>query len=87
MNIVFTNNFKKQYQLQIKRGKNPEKMSEVIKIFVNNETFPTKYKDHSMKGDKIGLRNLHVEPDWILLYKIEEHDVIFMETGTHSDLF
>ena len=87
MNIVFTNHFKKQYQLQIKRGKKPEKMSEVIKIFINNETFPAKYKDHLMKGNKIGLRNLHVEPDWILLYKIEEHDVIFMETGTHSDLF
>ena len=28
----------------------------------------------------------HILPDWVLIYKIEDNDLILFDTGTHSDL-
>jgi len=46
-----------------------------------------KYKDHNLIGNFIGRRECHIEPDWLLIYKIDEDFIIFERTGTHSDLF
>ena len=48
---------------------------------------PAKYKDHKLKGDYEGSRELHIEPDWLLIYFETEEEIILEATGTHSDLF
>ena len=45
--------------------------------------------DHKLVGNYINRRELHIEPDWLLIYKLipENNSIIFERTGTHSDLF
>lgn len=60
-----------------------------MQILANGETLPPKYKDHELKGNYQGHRECHIEPDWLLIYKIE-NDILILtltRTGTHSDLF
>lgn len=81
--------FKKEFQKMIKRGHSVEKFKEVLSYLVNEKPLPLEYKDHKLKGDYMGYRECHIEPDWLLIYKIEKEilTLILSRTGTHSDLF
>ena len=89
LKIEISTKFKRQYKLFIKRGYNISKLDEVIDILVNNKALPLKHKDHALKGVYQGYRDCHIEPDWILIYKIDNHKLILylFRTGTHGDLF
>lgn len=84
---IYTNSFAKDIKLAQKRGKNMEKIKKVIELLVNKEPLPLKCRDHSLIGNFIGRRECHIEPDWLLIYKIDKDDIIFERTGSHSDLF
>ena len=84
---IYTNSFAKDIKLAQKRGKNIEKLKKIIELLVNKEPIPQKYRDHNLVGNFIGRRECHIEPDWLLIYKIDKDEIIFERTGTHSDLF
>ena len=84
---IYTNSFAKDIKLAQKRGKNIDKLKKIIELLVNKEPIPQKYRDHNLVGNFIGRRECHIEPDWLLLYKIDKDEIIFERTGTHSDLF
>ncbi len=87
--IQITTQFKKDYKQAVKRGCNIPKLKKVISMLADGETLPQKYSDHALKGVFDGYRECHIEPDWLLIYKITE-DVLVLSlyrTGTHSDLF
>lgn len=87
--IVWTTQFKKDYKLAMKRHLNIELLDDVIRALSRGETLPEKYKDHALVGDWIGHRECHIQPDWLLVYRIDD-DVLVLtlaRTGTHSDLF
>lgn len=84
---IYTNSFAKDIKLAQKRGKNIDKLKKIIELLVNKEPIPQKYRDHNLVGNFIGRRECHIEPDWLLIYKIDKDDIIFERTGTHSDLF
>jgi len=54
---------------------------------INEEKLPRKYLDHGLVGSYVKRRECHIEPDWLLIYKLETEDIIFERTGSHSDLF
>lgn len=87
----FTGQFKKDYKLAMKRGCDPEKLSEVITLLVNEQPLPEKYRDHALVNSRNykDVRECHIEPDWLLIYKIEQEILILklIRTGSHSDLF
>ena len=86
--IKRTNLFRKQYKLLEKRGYNMVLLDNVILMIANGESLPAQYNDHPLKGNRKGLRDCHIQNDWILIYKID-NDVLTLflfETGTHSDL-
>ncbi len=85
--IKLSSGFKKDLKLMLKRGKNPEKLEKVIDYLVKNEDLPLKYKDHKLIGNFVGCRDCHLEPDWVLIYRNLENEVILERTGTHCDLF
>lgn len=87
MRITQTTQFKKDIKKQTKRGKDLQKLKEVIELLAVGETLPEKNRDHSLTGDWIGWRDCHLEPDWLLIYKISPDELILGRTGTHSDLF
>jgi mRNA interferase YafQ len=87
MKLSHTNQFKKDMKKQIKRGKNPKKIIEAVEILLSEMPLSEKYKDHRLKGNWKGRRDCHLEPDWILIYKIDNDELRLERTGTHSDLF
>lgn len=87
--IQFTNQFKKDLKLAKKQGKDLDKLFEVINILANGEKLDTKFKDPDLSGSYKGTRECHIEPDWLLIYEIDNNALILMlyRLGTHSELF
>lgn len=83
----FTNQFKKDYKLCIKRGCDMSLLQNIIDILIIPASLPTQNKDHDLKGNYIGKRECHILPDWLLIYKIKDNRLILYRTGTHSDLY
>ena len=84
-----TTQFKKDYKLAIKRGLKISLLEDIITVLAMGESLPDKNKDHALGGNWVGHRECHVQPDWLLVYRIED-DVLVLtlaRTGTHSDLF
>ncbi len=63
------------------------KLRNVLQLLCSRETVPHKLRDHPLKGNWHGCRDLHIEPDWLLIYKADETSIRFERTGSHSDLF
>ena len=86
-----TSQFKKDYKLCVKRGLKIDEFTTVIKMLRNGESLPEHYKDHQLKSSKYykNCRELHIEPDWLLIYKYTNENVILLlvRTGSHSYLF
>lgn len=89
LTIKFHSSFKKDYKRVIKRGYNVKLMEDVINKLARQEHLPEKNRDHALSGDYIGLRECHITPDWLLIYEINNEELILFltRTGTHSDLF
>ena len=64
-------------------------METVIDMLANEQPLPEKYKDHALTGDWKGFRECHIQPDWLLIYKIQNDSLILTlsRIGSHSDLF
>lgn len=87
--VQFTNQFKKDLKLAKKQGRDLDKLFEVINILANGEKLDTKFKDHDLSGSYKGTRECHIEPDWLLIYEIDNNTLVLMlyRLGTHSELF
>lgn len=87
--IVQSGHFKKDLKVAIKRGYNMSLLEVVVDTLAAGEQLQPKYKDHSLSGNYQGCRECHITPDWLLVYEIENNELILYltRTGTHSDLF
>jgi len=82
-----TNQFKRDIKKIIKTGYDIEKFLTTVEMIANGQKLPKKYKDHPLKGKSIGKRDCHIEPDWLLIYALEDDELVLYRTGSHSDLF
>ena len=85
-----TSRYRKSLKKTLKRGKDIKKISAVVRMLAMGETLPPQYRDHALSGDHAGLRDCHIESDWVLLYFYTENGELVLtlsDTGTHSDLF
>ena len=89
LSIETSHIYKKGYRRAAKRGLPMEKLNEVVQALANQESLPAKYKDHVLSGKYFGYRECHIQPDWLLIYKIEKGRLVLylLDTGTHADLF
>jgi addiction module toxin, RelE/StbE family len=89
--IERTTQFKKDYKLALKRGCNKAELQKVVAMLANGDPLPEKYRDHDLTNSRNykNMRECHIEPDWLLVYKITESILVLSlnRTGTHSDLF
>ena len=83
----YTTQFEKDLRRMLRRGKRVEKIKIVIAALINQEPLSERYRDHPLTGDYKNRRECHIEPDWLLIYKLLEDEIIFERTGSHSDLF
>lgn len=91
LKIEFTGQFKKDYKLAIKRGCDPKELEKVVTLLVNEQPLPEKYRDHALINSRNykDMRECHIAPDWLLVYKVLRDTLILrlIRTGSHSDLF
>jgi len=83
----YSNQFERDIRLAERRGQKLEKLKRLLILLVEQQPLPRTYKDHPLKGNWGGYRDAHIEPDWVLIYKIAGDTVRFERTGRHSDLF
>ena len=79
--------FGRDVKLARRRGKNMEKLREVIALLIERNPLPPRFKDHALRGEWNHHRDCHIEADWLLIYKITGNDLYLVRTGTHSGLF
>ena len=87
--VKTTTQFKKDYKRAMKRGLKINLLENVVTALASGEILPEKYKDHALTGNWAGHRECHIQPDWLLIYRIED-DVLVLSltrTGTHKNLF
>lgn len=87
--IQRTSQFKKDFKAAQKRGLDLQKLRTVIELLADGQQLPAEYLEHPLRGGYKGCLECHIEPDWLLIYKIEDELMILSlrRTGTHSDLF
>ncbi len=84
---AYSGQFKRDVKRAQKRGKDIGKLKTLIVLLIDAKPLPATYADHPLKGVWHGFRDAHLEPDWLLIYKIENDVVRFERTGRHVDLF
>ena len=89
LNPMFTGPFKRDRKLMKKRNKDMTMLIEVMGLLINEQPLLPKHNNHPLQGKHIGKWECHIEPNWLLIYRIDIADrcVIFYRTGTHSNLF
>lgn len=87
--LVLSGKFKKSLKLAKKRGLNIELLDSIVEKLLNGIPLDEKHRDHPLSGNYKGFRECHIQPDWLLIYLIED-DILtltLVDTGTHADLF
>lgn len=70
-----------------KRHKDMTKLRTVLTLLIEQKPLPRQYLDHPLRGDWKGYCDLHIEPDWVLIYRVAGSELRLARTGTHSDVF
>ncbi len=87
----FSGQFKKDYKKALQRGLDMNKLTFVVELLCAETPLPEKFRDHALVNSRNykGMRECHIEPDWLLVYKIYKEELVleFIRTGTHGDLF
>ena len=83
----YLNRFKKEVLKAQKRGNDMGKLKDIITLLLQEKPLRDKHRNHKLQGECKGLWECHIEPDWLLIYEKTKDSIIFVRTGTHSDLF
>ncbi len=84
---VYERRFEKEVEVAIKRGKDMQKLKDIMRLLLEENPLPPKNRNHRLVGNFKNCWECHIEPDWLLIYKKTSTEIIFARTGTHSDLF
>ena len=87
LDVRYSTRFKKDFKTCGKRHYNLDLLHQIIDILRIPDTLPQKNTDHNLSGNYNGYRECHIAPDWLLIYRIDENELLLYRTGTHADLF
>lgn len=87
LGLYATSKFKKDLKACKKQGKDINLLVGIVDTLRIPSQLPAKNRDHSLTGNYSGTRECHIEPDWLLVYRIEDQVLVLERTGSHSDLF
>ena len=87
LNVTTSTKYESDLKRMKKRGKDLQKLFEVIDLLRKEESLPERYRDHPLRGNWLGYRECHIEPNWLLIYFIngKELMLVLSRTGSHSD--
>ena len=84
---LYTTQFRRDLRKAEQRNRDMQKIKDAMLLLLNEEPLPPQYRDHALKGVWKHYRDLHLEPDWLLIYKIDGNECLFARTGSHADIF
>ena len=86
--LKFTAKFKKDFKRIKRQGKDLSKLRAALELLMQGQPLPEAFRDHSLSGVYRGHRECHIEPDWLLIYRVDEESVVLTatRTGSHSEL-
>jgi mRNA interferase YafQ len=89
LTIRWSTKFRRDVKAAQKRGKDMRKFKQIHEILIEEKPLPPKNKDHILSSNWQGCRECHIEPDWLLIYRVLGNDGVleFVRMGSHSDLF
>tara|TARA_B110000003_G_scaffold101490_1_gene103732 strand:- start:467 stop:736 length:270 start_codon:yes stop_codon:yes gene_type:complete len=87
LKLVRKSRFKKDFKKLQSAGKDLVKLAEIISRLARNEVLPPHHRDHRLIGDYKSCRECHISSDWLLIYKVNDDELILIRTGSHSQLF
>lgn len=89
LTLKTTSKFRRDLKAIKRRGYELARLEEVLDRLLSGEPLPQRHMDHALSGGYEGFRECHIEPDWLLIYAVDNGMLILTasRTGTHSDLF
>ena len=89
LKIEYHKSFKKDYKRVKKQGYSIAKLETVIALLADEQQLPESYRDHALKGNYDGFRECHIQPDWLLIYRVEKDRLVLTlsRAGSYSELF
>ena len=82
LQLVTTTKFRKDYKRIKKRGYDLSLLQDVLDALLRQESLDQKYKDHPLTGNYKGFRECHIGPDWLLIYAVNDSDLILVASRT-----
>lgn len=88
LDIFLTTQFKKDYK-KIRKSNDTDRLLEIVDMLRREKALPARYRDHALSGEYKGMRECHIAPDWLLIYRIDKKKLVLVlsRTGSHSELF
>ncbi|MDP3683836.1 MAG: type II toxin-antitoxin system YafQ family toxin [Ignavibacteria bacterium] len=87
MRLVYSSQFKKDFKKIQSQGKDIHLLETVLEILLKTQPLEPKYRDHKLAGKWRNHRDCHIEPDWLLIYRLTNEALYLERTGSHSELF
>lgn len=89
LTIKYHTMFKKDFKRIKKRGYDISRLEKIVELLANEVPLPEQFKDHDLSGNYNGFRECHIAPDWLLIYQVNNNELVLVlsRTGSHSDLF
>ena len=89
LTIKYHTLFKKDFKRIKKRGYDISRLEKIVELLANEVPQPEQFKDHNLSGNYNGFRECHIAPDWLLIYQVNNNELVLVlsRTGSHSDLF
>ena len=84
---VRSTQFKRDVRRAKKRGRDLTRLRTLLESLIRQEPLTARHLDHPLRGIWKGYREAHIEPDWLLIYRVEANALLLVRTGSHSDLF
>lgn len=84
--IKFTAPYRRDLKRLKRQGKNFDVMRKIIQLLETDETIPANFQDHALKGRWKGHREMHLESDWLLIYRVTRDAIYLERSGSHSEL-
>lgn len=89
LTIKYHTLFKKDFKRIKRRGYDISRLEKIVELLANEVPLPEQFKDHNLSGNYNGFRECHIAPDWLLIYQVNNNELVLVlsRTGSHSDLF
>lgn len=72
-----------------KQHKDMTKFRAIHEALITGKPLRNENRDHKLTGNWKNHRECHIEPDWLLIYRVNEQrkEIEYVRMGSHADLF